>query len=153
MERKKILLPDSYQRAISSALSVVEELLLEMERLLEGKNPHRIFTKIENNIPGKNRILIKEEINNLWNQLKDIKDILDIKPETISENILISSRCGRIWEILCDLESKSLQRYGDPPERLPEFLDERVKNLINHIKGIAELTGKREESKFGKPEK
>lgn len=144
MERNKIRLSEPYQRTLSSALSVVEEMLSEIDDLLKAQHIGAIFTHVVNTLDNEHQQFIAREVESMRRKLQDIKMTLGLNSITVSNARLISSRCGKIWELLCDLEARRLRGYGDPPDGLADYLDCRIHDLIRSMGRIAELTGKKE---------
>ena len=135
-------LSDSIKRAIWSSLSIVEELLLELENLVQDEED-LIFIEIKNTINSEKREIIKKEIEEIRDSLKDIKKTLNLKKDSIDNTNLILSKCAKLWEILCDSETKKLKGYGTPPENLSDYLDPIIYKIIHKIEFIRDLVSKK----------
>jgi len=97
---------------------------------------------------SEDKISVKK-VKNMLNNLQNIKTALNLNLEVIKNKRLISSRCGKIWEILCDTETKRLRGYGKLPDGLSEYLDCRIHDLINSIEQITEIvSGKNDKRKI-----
>ncbi len=129
----KFQLSEPYCRVLSSALSIVEEMLSELDDLLKCQPIGSIFTDVVNTLDGKHRQLIHEEVESMRHKLRNVKTTIGLNSATVKNAALISSRRGKIWEILCDLETRCLRRYGKPPNGLSDYLDCRIRELINSI--------------------
>ena len=143
MKKHKLQLSEPYHRTLCASLSVVDEMLSELDDLLEGEHIGSIFTEVVNTLDSKDRQSIHEKVKNMCHKIKDIKTTLGLSSKVVSNKALISSRCGKIWEILSGLETKRLRNYGEPPDGLSKYLDCRIDELIDNIGEIAELTGKK----------
>ena len=141
----KFQLSEPYCRVLSSALSIIEEMLFELDDLLECQRIGSIFTDVVNTLDSEHRQLIYEEVESMRHKLRNIKTTLDLKSTTVNNTALISSRCGKIWEILCDLETKRLRRYGEPPDGLSDYLDCRIRELISSIERVTKLSGEKDD--------
>lgn len=135
MKRTKI---NIIKNVFLSNLSIVEELLSEIELVFEKRE--RIFLKINRKIEEK-KILTK--INEIKMILKGLKKEFDIKEEEITDEAIVNSRCAKIWEILNDLKSDKLKRYGEVPKELKDILDPKIERLIYLINEIVDLSSKR----------
>ena len=136
-------LTEPYQRAISSSLAIVEERLFELERLLKNEHGVSIFNSVRSTLGPEQKQHIQREIEDIREGLWDIKSTLSLKSSSVNDAVLIGSRCASIWEMLCNLETKRLRRYGAPPEELGNYFDTKIRELIKHIERISELVEKK----------
>ena len=97
---KKI--PLSIQNAITSSLTIIEDLVCEMNIVFKDEN--KIFSKIEKKISIEKMKKIRENIGEIKKILQKLKNELNLKEEKISDVAIINSRCAKIWEILNDLK-------------------------------------------------
>lgn len=121
MRREKI---DLIKNAFLSSFSVIENLLEEIEAVLEPKE--RMFFKIKRNLDQRE---LKLKIIEIKNILKDLKEKLGIKEEEITDIAVINSRCAKMWEILNDLRSDKLKRYGEIPEEVKSIAESSIKKF------------------------
>ena len=137
----KYTLSNSHKRTLSSSFSIVEELLEEIREILENKKAKNlIFRRIKNALTLKKIDEVKNIINEMKKELEIIKSDLNLITEKFLSTSLISSRSAKMWEILCDLETRKLKKYGEVPSNLPEYLDPRIKKLIALAEKITETT-------------
>jgi len=135
----KIRLSESYGRAITSTLAIVEEMLSEMEVLINCKEPPSLFTETEDTIPASAKKNVLAKIRDMKTRISEIKDTLSLPRTTVRNTTLVLSRNGKIWELLCDLHTKKLKNYGRTPEGLPDFLDPLVSELISITEEIPKI--------------
>jgi len=121
----------------------VEERLFELERLLKNEHGVSIFNSVRSTLQPEQKQHIQREIEDIREGLWDIKATLSLKRSSVNDAVLISSRCANIWEILCNLETKRLHRYGATPEELGNYFDTKIRELIKHIERISELVEKK----------
>jgi len=100
-------LTEPYQRAISSSLAIVEERLFELERLLKNEHGVSIFNSVRSTLGPEQKQHIQREIEDIREGLWDIKSTLSLKSSSVNDAVLIGSRCASIWEMLCNLETKT----------------------------------------------
>lgn len=132
MRKEKI---DIIKNAFLSSFSVIENLLEEIEAVLEPKE--RMFFKIKRNLDQRE---LKLKIIEIKNILKDLKEKLGIKEEEITDIAIINSRCAKMWEILNDLRSDKLKRYGEIPKEVKSITESSIKKLIDLVNEIVDLT-------------
>lgn len=136
MKDRKI---DIIKNAFLSSFYIIEELLNEIEFFLERKE--RFFMKVKRSGINEEKILSK--INEMKTILRKIKEELSIKQEETTDIAIINSRCAKIWEILNDLKSEKLKRYGEIPMKIEIFIEPLIKKLISLTNEIVDLTNKK----------
>ena len=132
---KKI--PLSIQNAITSSMTIIEDLVCEMNIVFKDEN--KIFSKIEKKISVKKMEKIKENIEEIKKILKKIKEEMNLKEEKISDVAIINSRCAKIWEILNDLKGEKLKKYGSVSEDLKNYLDPEIEKILKLVNEIVDL--------------
>ena len=132
---KKI--PLSIQNAITSSLTIIEDLVCEMDIVFKDEN--KIFSKIEKKISIEKMKKIRENIGEIKKILQKLKNELDLKEERISDVAIINSRCAKIWEILNDLKGEKLKKYGSVSEDLKNYLDPEIEKILKLVNEIVDL--------------
>ncbi|NOZ64086.1 MAG: hypothetical protein GXO71_04005 [Caldiserica bacterium] len=140
-------LSKTYRRAITSYLSLVEELVDEIRNiLLKSGRGDGIFMQVRKVLSPEDTQEIQRLLEKIEDRLRILKKDLHLYPEVSLDASLISSRSAKVWEILCDLEVDRLKRYGPPPSDLAEYLDPKIKELISLIEEITTITQPEEDS-------
>jgi hypothetical protein len=132
---KKI--PLSIQNAITSSLTIIEDLVYEMDIVFKDEN--KIFSKIEKKISIEKMKKIRENIGEIKKILQKLKNELNLKEERISDVAIINSRCAKIWEILNDLKGEKLKKYGSVSEDLKNYLDTEIEKILKLVNEIVDL--------------
>jgi len=122
-------IPESYRNALSSQLGVIEELLNEIESVLKEEE-NFLFLKIERKIKKEKRKKIEEKIEELKKIISDMKREFNLKEDVLTDVAVISSRTSKIWEILCDMKTEKMKRYGKIPDGLSDILDPLINRMI-----------------------
>jgi len=122
-------IPESYRNALSSQLAVVEELLNEIESVLKEEE-NFLFLKIERKIKKEDRKKINERIKELKKIISVMKRKFNLKEDVLTDIAVISSRTSKIWEILCDMKTEKMKRYGKIPDGLSDVLDPLIDRMI-----------------------
>jgi len=125
----KMKIPESYRNALSSQLAVIEELLNEIESVLKEEE-NFLFLKIERKIKKEDRKEINKRIKELKKIISDIKRKFSLKEDLLTDIAIISSRTSKIWEILCDMKTEKMKRYGKTPDGLSDVLDPFIDRMI-----------------------
>ena len=119
-------LPENYQRALNISFQLIEEMAVE----IEGKNNQSI---------SESSSIIKKKLESIKENLRQIKRDLNLSQTEESASGVIKGNSAACWEILCDLESKRLKRYGECPPELAQYLDPRTSAMREAFKTIAEI--------------
>jgi len=122
-------IPESYRNALSSQLAVIEELLNEIESVLKEEE-NFLFLKIERKIKKEDRKKINERIKELKKIISVMKRKFNLKEDVLTDIAVISSRTSKIWEILCDMKTEKMKRYGKIPDGLSDVLDPLIDRMI-----------------------
>lgn len=135
-------LSEPYIRSLSVSLSIVEDMANDIEELIDDEYPKKIFRKIKNVLNQEKKESIMVKLENINKILMQLKNDLKLNLETFANTSLISSRCGSSWNILCDLETRKMKRYGKQPAELEGYLDPKINDLLMCFKEITELINK-----------
>jgi len=79
------------------------------------------------------------KISEMEGKISTIKATLSLPTASMKNTRLILSRNGKIWELLCDLQTKKLKSYGATPEGLADFLDPVIEELISATENIPQI--------------
>ena len=126
----------SIQNTLKSSISVIEELVTEIEEVL--KDDKMIFTKIERKITGEKNKELKK-IKEIKIILQEIKRDLGLKEEVIIDKAVINSRCAKIWEILNDMKGEKLKKYGDVSEDVKNYINSAVEKILKIVNEVVDL--------------
>lgn len=125
----KVILSENHKRAVTSAMYLVEKLVVELEDELLHHN-EKVMMKISNE--GK----ITDEqhyitiINNIKSGICKMADKYNLTPTYSGYNQIINSKKTKIWEILENTKSKKLKGYGEFPKELAQEFDLDIENLL-----------------------
>lgn len=112
----------------------MEELLYDIEKLIDEYEKEKfIFLKVERKRKKKQREEIKKKIEELKNTIREIKKKFNLKEETLTDIAIISSRASKIWEILCDMKTEKMKRYGKAPDGFHDVFDPVVNKMIKLV--------------------
>ncbi|HOK57214.1 MAG TPA: hypothetical protein PLF90_07785 [bacterium] len=127
----------SIQNTLKSSISVIEELVTEIEEVL--KDDKMIFTKIERKITGEKNKELKKKIKEIKIILQEIKRDLGLKEEVIIDKAVINSRCAKIWEILNDMKGEKLKKYGNVSEDVKNYINSAVEKILKIVNEVVDL--------------
>jgi hypothetical protein len=131
-----IPLGENHRRGIIAALLWLDRMLWEVEEYANGREAHSVFYIEHNALSPERRTSLRAEIAQMRGLLRELKDGLGLEtgPEDVGRRIW--GECLTFWEVLVETKSRFLNRYGQPPAGLAEYLDPRVDALIEHLRNL-----------------
>jgi len=132
---ERINLSDNHRRSLSSAIYLVEKIAVEIEN--ELCNPtDLVMTKIV-------RDKTEDELERMQAALVEIKAYVEymaikysLKSKNLDLNNVLRAQKSKMWEILCDSNSKGLRGYGKFPDEYADEFDKDIDDLQDLIKKI-----------------
>ena len=127
-EEKKIL-GENHLRSLSSSLTIVEQLLIEIEDQMTRHYKTcclEIDNDIKSDVIDQNLKVIEEarkqictlaEKYNTGKRVQSLRRVVDVKK-------------SKIWEILCDAGSRKQKGFGKFPKELVREFDEDIERLL-----------------------
>jgi len=124
-----IPLSENHRRSISAAILMIEKLILEIETLLVHPaigSMYNVIEDIETKGEFDQSIKLIEEIKAY---VSILKEKYQLTPDTTRLRWFIEVRKTKIWEILGNIRSGKMKRYGAfPAEYIAEF-DQDMRKL------------------------
>ena len=131
---EQINLSSNHRRSVTSSLLVVENNLIEMEKMLKQPvNGHLSQMIVDISISRKKEALLK--IVGIRKMIGGLYTKYGLYKHSTQLSRYIDSRKSSIWEILCETSSKRLKGFG-------EFPSENGKEFDNDINILQELIEK-----------
>jgi len=132
---ERINLSDNHRRSLSSAIYLVEKIAVEIEN--ELCNPtDLVMTKIV-------RDKTVAELERMQDVLVEVKAYIEymaikynLKSKDLDLNNVLRAQKSKMWEILCDSNSKGLRGYGKFPDEYADEFDKDIDDLQDLIKKI-----------------
>jgi hypothetical protein len=134
-----ILLGDNHRKGISTALSLLDQMLCQVEQYAHGRQIRSVLYVERNALSANQKKSLLAEIAQMRHLLKELKDALGLEAKTEDAGRKIWGQGSTFWEILVETKSRFLKRYGQPPDGLAEYLDPRIDLLIEHLRNLTEL--------------
>jgi hypothetical protein len=73
---------------------------------------------------------VLQDVEKIRKIIRDLKDELNLRSEEESIARKIRGEAAHMWEMLSDMNSSGLDRYGKTPKELADFWDPKVEELI-----------------------
>jgi hypothetical protein len=140
MKRKPtILLGDNHRQGIGTALSLLDQMLCQVEEYARGRQTRSVFYAEQNTLSADQKKNLLAEIAQMRRLLKELKNGLGLEAKTEDVGRKIWGQGSMFWETLVETKSRFLKRYGQPPDGLAEYLDPRIDALIEHLRNLTDL--------------
>ena len=139
---KKARLPktdETHIRGISTTLGLLDEMLCEIEQWAQGREARSALYEERNRLSSLQRKEILSEIAAMRLTLDELRSGLRLQKNFVNAANAIWSRCAGMWEHLVELQGKYLERYGEPPPGLQEYLEPRISELIERLERISAI--------------
>jgi hypothetical protein len=120
----------NHLRVIAVGLYTLEKSLERVEETLTAGHKEKITYKLNDYADDKVRNTALQDIEQIRNIIRDLKNELKLQPKEESITSKVRGEAAHMWERLCDLGSSGLNRYGETPKDLADFLGPRVEELI-----------------------
>ncbi len=130
---------DNHIRGISTTLSLLDEDLCEFEQWANGHSVTSVLYEVRNTLSAVQRQLIAERVAKMRVILKEVKDALNLEGSVHRVDKMIVGSCAVLWVSLVELESDRLQRYGQLPPGLAQYLDPKVAVLNEDLNQISQI--------------
>lgn len=132
-------LGENHKRAVSTTLTMFDELLVLIEKWINGQQYRSVLYEELNDIMPECRNNLKKEIIRLRNYLNTVKKELSIKKTKQSAVNDIWSRCAVFRENIMELGAKHMRRYGPVSQETSDYLNRISKELLSGIDNILEI--------------
>jgi len=106
----------------------LEQDCREIDHNLDGSQG--IFREYAGQFPEATKEQIRAMLAEILEKVASIKLDLGLPKQTFDLEKLIEAHLSRIWVTLHESKSQSLRGYGTVPEKLKEYLDPRVEEIL-----------------------
>jgi len=129
MNPEKITLGENHRRSLTSSLTIVEQLLNEIEDSLLSK-PEACCVELVNDVSEENIIHDIEVINEAREQICNLAAKYNINRRKQSLQRVMDAKKTKIWEVLCDSKARRQKGFGVFPKELVQEYDNDIDNLL-----------------------
>lgn len=129
----------NHKRAVSTTLTMFDELLVLIEKWIDGQDYKSVLYEELNDITPSCRNKLRKEITRIKKYLDTVKKELDIEKTKQSAVNDIWSRCAVFRENIMELGAKHMKRYGPLSQKESDYLNKVSKELLSGIDYILEI--------------
>jgi len=135
----KTMLNDSQRRGLSTALSVFEEMLFEVEQVLQNKSYRGFLQEVEDDISSPVKDALRENMLLIKNTVNHLADSFKLEKRTVNTGRQVIGKLFYCLELLDNVQAKRLRRYGGIADGLEDVLDPQINTLISSITALIHL--------------
>jgi len=138
---RNIPINENQRRSIAATLALLDEALCLFEEYGRGREVHSVCYEERNRLTTKQRKRLMGEIGRLRDEMRQIKEDLDLPPKIEDVGKSIWGHSAGFWAIVAEMESKRLKGYGPVASALAAYLDPRVEKLMQNVQGLSAIAG------------
>lgn len=129
----------NHKRAISTTLTMFDELLVSIEKWVDGQQYSSILYEEKNDIRPLQRKALKKQLYILRDYLCKIKEDLEIEKTKQSAINDIWSRVSAFRENIMELEAKHMKKYGQISQDAQEYMNDLSRKLLTNLDRILDI--------------
>lgn len=142
VQHTSIELKDNHRRSISISLQLLDKQLCQWEEWLQGHIAPGVMYQQQTRLSAREKSELQrhiDELRQLTLRLRDDLQLRSTKPNTAQ---LIVGQATILWEMLAELNSRSLQGYGEVPQELADYLDPIGDKLASRMQEVSMMFSK-----------
>jgi hypothetical protein len=132
-----IALSENHRRSISITLRLVDKTLCEWDDWARGRVRVGVMYRQRNTFSSQQRSQLQNKIANIRQLIARLRDDLQLETSTVGTGQSIVGQAALLWEMLVELNSRSLGGYGKVSEQLASYLDPIGNELAEGMNEIA----------------
>lgn len=126
-------LPPNYQRVLSSLAEIIERDVLDLLRVLEGKDGNDEIVKITRTWTPDERKEKMQKLRGLLEANRIFFRDLGGKPVINTEGQVFDAKITHLWSLLNDSRPEKMKGYGSLTEEQKEWIDRYIRDLLKRI--------------------
>lgn len=128
----KTILNESQTRSVTVTLRLLEERLVEIERLLTVNEEGILYSRVATFSPSQQKQM-QQLIEELREGIKVVTETFELKHEPQDPTRRIVGLLAITWESIEELYARRLRAYGEVDPRVQETLDPWVEKLTQGV--------------------
>jgi hypothetical protein len=134
-----IALSENHRRSVSITLQLVDKTLCEWDDWARGRLRAGVMYRQQDTISSQQKSELQHKIINIRQLIARLRDDLQLETSTVATGQSMVGQAALLWEMLVELNSRSLGGYGKVPEQLAIYLDPIGNKLAEEMNEIARL--------------
>jgi hypothetical protein len=133
---RSIELSENHRRSISSVLHLVDKALCECDTWIDRPPPASVMYQQQDTLSPGQKKRLRQRISAVRELILQLRDDLQLVPSRPASSQMVVGQATILWEMLAELNSRSLEGYGRVTEELADYLDpigEKLAAKMNEI--------------------
>ncbi|MFN2541131.1 MAG: hypothetical protein ABR514_03040 [Chthoniobacterales bacterium] len=139
LPNKALSFGENHLRTIMISLRFLDKTLCEWERWARGEVPHGVMYQPRDTLSADQKKKLLTEITGARELIARVRGDLKLVPETVSSSRLIVGQATVLWEMLADLNGRSLGAYGAVSPEVANYIDPVGDQLTETMKRVSAL--------------
>ena len=132
-------LSDNHRRSISIVLQLVDKALCEWDAWLDRPPQDGVMYQQQDTLSATEKKRLRRKSSMVRELILRLRNDLQLEPSRPASSQMIVGQATILWEMLAELNSRSLQGYGRVPEELAHYLDPIGEKLAEEMNEISFL--------------
>jgi len=134
---RSIELSDNHRRSISTVLQLVDKALCEWESWIDRPPKGGIMYQQRDTLSATQKKRLRQKSLMVRKLILLLRDDLQLEPSRPASSRMVVGQSTILWEMLAELNSRSLEGYGRVPEELAQYLDPIGEKLTAEMSEIS----------------
>ncbi len=131
-----IELSENHRRSISITLQLVDKALCQWSDWCDGRIQSGVMFRELDTLAEAQKHELRNKIETIRKLIVQVRGDLGLEEKTVRTAHSIATHASLLWEMLTELNSRSLQAYGTVPGELGRYLDPIGEQLANQMSTI-----------------
>ncbi len=136
---RSIELSDNHRRSISIVLQLVDKALCEWDAWIDRPQPAGVMYQQQDTFSSTQKKKLRQKSSIVRQHILRLRDDLRLEPSRPASSQMVVGQATILWEMLAELNSRSLEGYGRVPEELAHYLDPIGEQLAAEMNEISFL--------------
>ena len=136
---RSIELSDNHRRSISIVLQLVDKALCEWDAWIDRPPPAGVMYQQQDTLSPTQKKRLRQKSSVVRELILRLRDDLQLEPSRPASSQMVVGQATILWEMLAELNSRSLEGYGRVPEELAHYLDPIGEQLAAEMNEISFL--------------
>ena len=134
---RSIKLSDNHRRSISIVLQLVDKALCEWDVWIDRPPPAGVIYQQQDTLSPAQKKGLRQKMFVVRELILRLRDDFQLDASRPATSQMIAGQATILWEMLAELNSRSLEAYGRVPEELACYLDPIGEKLAAEMNGIS----------------
>ncbi len=130
-----VKLPKNHLRSVSVSMYLIEKSVDELQEIIQkGKNGNTY--QVVNDLDEKELENDIKIISKVKEKIAEMSGKYSLRKDVTYMSRIRNSKKSKMWEILCDTNSKRLKGFGELPEDMAEEVDADINAIIELVEKL-----------------